>query len=192
MTGGDDRWWKWWWFYFREHLFTKANANPNPGKMNHSVASQNSYSIDKFVLRSCPMGGGVATESEGSSQVWMLSQTAMGSTVPNHFVYQSGFPKCISDWMQWLSSERAYTAIQEFLNSSHFLDYILNIYGSQSPYLPQNPTPSRRPRFSINLFFARELQCPFFCTSSCNSRSQMKSSAGTANKNQSTAAHLYR
>ncbi len=40
MTGGDDRWWKWWWFHVREHLFTE-NASPNPGKTNHSVASQN-------------------------------------------------------------------------------------------------------------------------------------------------------
>ncbi len=27
----------------RERLFTTENANPNPGKTDHSVASQNSY-----------------------------------------------------------------------------------------------------------------------------------------------------
>jgi hypothetical protein len=41
LTGGDDRGWKW--FHVREHLFTKANANPKPGKTDHSVAFQNSY-----------------------------------------------------------------------------------------------------------------------------------------------------
>ncbi len=29
----DDRWWKWVWFCIHEHLFTKVNANPNPGKL---------------------------------------------------------------------------------------------------------------------------------------------------------------
>jgi hypothetical protein len=39
MAGGDDRWWKWWWFCVREHLFTKVNANLNPGKTDHLVSS---------------------------------------------------------------------------------------------------------------------------------------------------------
>ncbi len=43
MTDGDDRWWKWWCFRVLEHFFTKANANPNPGKTDHLVASQNSF-----------------------------------------------------------------------------------------------------------------------------------------------------
>jgi hypothetical protein len=42
MTDCDDRWWKWWWFCVREHFFTKVDANPNPGKTDCSIASQNS------------------------------------------------------------------------------------------------------------------------------------------------------
>ncbi len=43
VTDDDDRWWRWWWFCYYEHLFTKAYANPNPGKTVHLVAFQNSY-----------------------------------------------------------------------------------------------------------------------------------------------------
>jgi hypothetical protein len=52
-------------------------------------------------------GGGV-----GGSQVWMQSWTSgqWRSIVPNHFKYMSGFPKYTSDWMWWITRERAYAA----------------------------------------------------------------------------------
>ncbi len=36
------------------------------------------------------------------------------SILPNHWIYQSGFPNKFSDWMRWITRERAYPAVQFF------------------------------------------------------------------------------
>jgi hypothetical protein len=141
VTGGDDRWWKWWWFCFREQLFTKfTNANPNPGKTGHSIASQKcSYwrfkaqNILEFRLTVlCPCG---QVDKRYGQIVWspfpypITSHEREGShrkrgegssqvwylTIP----YPCQFVRIIiSDWMQWIAHQRAYPTIHVQYSSS--------------------------------------------------------------------------
>ncbi len=123
--------------------FHKGQCQSSPGKIDHSVASQNSYwrvissksMLSGIAWKSCPgecMGG---CHRKGGGGGILRSEYEAGhrqSILPNHWIYQSGFPNKFSDWMRWITRERAYLAVQFLRNFKAYLPSFSSLWLSPS------------------------------------------------------------
>jgi hypothetical protein len=101
----------------REHLFTKANATPDPGKLTVLPTHPGRQTIRSSPYSSpIPLQWGRRSATErggGDSQVWTTSRKYISQ----------GFQINFFDWMRWITPERAYPTIQLY-STLHIIFYL--------------------------------------------------------------------